>query len=661
MDQFISKTYLLEKNPLTITLLDKEQTMLSLSTSYQIINMSRQKGGVHILADAASLSIHQFPERFVFEWKGKNIKVQFPIEGRWYGLGELVNQHWILNHVSLPLSDLLTADAGATGHSNLMSPVWMNEYGVLVIAHSPVKLGINQPQHAPTDFPEYVFGEEIPFNQRPVIDPKGKGDGLFTLVGDDLYLEVILAGDLVKAHKILVQTLGHPNETPPLSLFGAPVWTTWAQYKDKIDQELVLDFARKIKDSGFPYQVLEIDDRWQSAYGDLVFDPERFPDPKGMVDELHEMGFKVTAWVIPFMHKDSAAAQEAVEHGYTVQHQDGSLYLVRWWQGKAYLIDATNPEAMAWFGKRLHHLQDEVGIDGFKFDGGEAMYVPKDAKLHAPGSSRNNYSHNYAAWVAKHFSLCEVRTGWFNQTAPILFRIWDLWSTWGRDNGLRAIIPATLSLSITGYPFTFPDMIGGNGYFTFPKNRLLNAVITKGIIPMMEKRKRADAGDEDVGVHASDVPEMIATRPMFGWPTDELMIRWTQVNALLPVMQFSIMPWELGDKVAEICKQYTELHLDFAGLFEKWAAHAAKTGEPIIRPVYWLAPDDPIALECEDQFLVGDELLVAPVVDKGIRKRDIYLPPGEWRDHWTSLVHEGPTVLKDYDVPLTVLPFFHKE
>ena len=659
METFIRQSYLLSKDPFSIQFVEGDRTLLSLSTSLRIINMQEKENGLHIDFEDASLKIFQVGNRFTLNWAGKAIKNQFKLDGRWFGIGELVNQPWKLNDITLPAHEMLTSDSGATGYSNLMSPIWMNDGGVLMIAHSPVKLGINQPESPPTEFPEYVFGEEIPFDQRPAFDTHGVGDGFLTLIGDDLDVEVFLTGDLVNAHNKLTKVVGHPKETPPLSLFGAPVWTTWAQYKDLIDQETVLDFAHQIKDNDFPYQVLEIDDRWQEMYGDLAFDTERFPDAKGMIDKLHEMGFKVTSWVIPFLHRQSAAGKEAVEHGYAVKTKDGEPYLVRWWQGRGYLIDSTNPAAMSWFGQRLQKLQDETGLDGFKFDGGEAMYVPEDGVLHQPGRSRNHYSHAYVDWISKNYSFCEVRTGWMNQQAPILFRMWDLWSTWGRDNGLGAVIPATLLMSMTGYPFTFPDMIGGNGYFTFPKNKVLNNIITKGIIPIMERQKKDATQDEDVGVMASDVPPMIQKMAMFGWPTKELMIRWTQLNALMPVMQFSIMPWELGEDCAAICRDFTNLHLEFTPLFERVALETAETGYPVVRPVYWLAPNDPKALECDDQFLIGNELLVAPVVEKGQRKRDIYLPPGVWMDHWTGKVYEGSTVLKDHPAPLEQIPFFY--
>jgi len=650
--------YRIEKEPFRIIFLRDSEDILSLSTPYKIADISESSGLIKVDCGRAILTILIDNDRLTFDWEGNNIENRFSLEGCWYGLGELVHQRLLLNDLMLPLSDLIISDSGATGLSNLMTPAWMNDRGILILARTPVKAGINQPPgHLPIRREQFI-GDEVPFKYLPRADPGGQGDRQLTLIGDDMNLVIYFRADVIAAHKALVSEVGFPERTPPLSLFGAPVWTTWAHYKDKINQNIVLNFAHEITTNGFPYHVLEIDDRWQSRYGDLEFDRERFPDARGMIDELHAMGFKVTVWIIPFIHKLAAAAPEAVEKGYVVRDSEGSPYPVRWWQGRAYLLDVTNPAAMGWFGKRLRRLQESVGLDGFKFDGGEASYLPPDAVLHQAIDSRNEYSHRYVKWVAEKFSFCEVRTGWFNQTSRILFRLWDLWSTWTHANGLRSIIPATISLSLTGYPFTFPDMIGGNGYFTFPENRFLNYLIARIIIPLIERSKRSSSGDEDVSISASDVPGLIQKLPAFGWPTAELMIRWTQLNALMPVMQFSIKPWDFGSRCAGICRRYADLHLEFTPLFEELAEKVTATGEPIIRPVFWMAPHDRRALVCDDQFLVGDSLLVAPVLYKGKRERDIYLPPGTWQDYWNGRLYTGPMVLEKYPVPLDILPIF---
>ena len=166
-------------------------------------------------------------------------------------------------------------------------------------------------------------------------------------------------------------------------------------------------------------------------------------------------------------------------------------------------------------------------------------------------------------------------------------------------------------MSMSGYPLFLPDMIGGNAYVEQP-----------------------DA---------------------------ELMIRWAQVNALMPGMQFSLAPWDYGEETSRLCREAALLHQQMAPDILKAVENSVLSGEPVIRPLFWIAPGDPVALTCDDQFLLGDMFLAAPIVTRGQRKRDIYLPVGHWVDKWSGQVHDGPTWLRDYPTPLDVLPLFRLE
>jgi alpha-glucosidase (family GH31 glycosyl hydrolase) len=203
-----------------------------------------------------------------------------------------------------------------------------------------------------------------------------------------------------------------------------------------------------------------------------------------------------------------------------------------------------------------------------------------------------------------------VRSGWKNQRAPIFFRQWDKTTAWGLGNGLHSVLTGILTLGLSGYPFTLPDMVGGNAY-----------------------DEKADA---------------------------ELMIRWTQLNALLPAVQFSLAPWDYGEECTSICRRYADLHTEFAPRILELAKETTETGKPIIRPIFWLDKNNEEALTCDDEFLLGDDVLVAPVVHPNLRQRTILLPPGKWKDHWTGEIFEGPARLIDYPAPLEILPFFEK-
>jgi hypothetical protein len=607
----------LSREPFTFSLYRNDRPILTIAPHPEPVRdwqLDDQTAQIHF--PSAKLTLTLTENTLSVHWQSKTSDLQSPISNRfpltspWFGLGQLLHQLWPLNKAMLAESPLITSDNGPTGLSCILTPALLSADGLALLVHSwPLSVGINQP---PPDRRRHKWDlgpQQAPFDERPWADPGGVGDGHLTLAGPGLRYDVLLADDLPGAHRRLIERLGKPTGTPPAELFTRPTWTTWARYKTQINQHVVLNFAREISARGYPYHVLEIDDRWQARYGDLGFDLARFPDPRGMVDELHRLGFKVTAWVIPFLEPASQAFAEGAARGYLVRTPGGEPYLVPWWQGRGGLLDVSHPEALAWFLARLRALQAETGLDGFKFDAGEGVFFPNDAVTHAP-LTPNEYSHRYVSFVAEHFALCEVRTGWFNQRAPIFFRQWDKTTNWSRANGLRSVIAGALSLALTGYPFVLPDMIGGNAY-----------------------AEEADA---------------------------ELMIRWAQLNALLPAMQFSLAPWDYGEECDRLCREAAQLHQAYAVRIVRLAEEAARTGAPIIRPLSWLAPHDEQALLCDDEFLLGEDVLVAPVVEAGARSRDLYLPPGDWRDASTGETFRGPVKLANFPAPLSRLPVFER-
>jgi len=651
-----------ENNPWECRIIRDGEIILHLSTLYTTSDSESKKDHHKFNFDDSSLLIQIKGTNISFKWQGKDIQTHFPLSGYWYGGGELINQPLLWNQVMFSLTEFITCDNGQTGLSTALSPTWLSSLGISLTVNSPFSVGVNQPPASYLNWQKGMSTDLIPFEQRPFIDLNGDGDGKFTLVGDNLEFEISVEDNILESYRSYIKEQGGPKKTPPLELMGAPIWTTWARYKDKIDQDTVMQFAQEIKGNGYPYHVLEIDDRWQTHYGDLEFDPDRFSDPKGMIKNLHDMGFKVTVWVIPFFHPNSKFGREGAKAGYFAKDGSGDPYLVKWWQGKGYLLDVTNPDALAWYKNKLDQFMDEMGLDGYKFDAGEGKYAPPEAVFFNELSSSNEYTHLYVKWISENYSFCEVRSGWNNQKSPIFFRLWDLWSTWGYDNGLRSIIPSTLAMSLAGYPFVFPDMIGGNAYFTFPRNRFLNWILQRVVVPILERKvKNQSDSPEDETLGLADVPPFLEKSTLFGYPTPELMIRWAQANVFLEVMQFSLAPWDFGEECNEICRKSAELHLEFLPTLQKFAQRAVETGEPIIRPVFWLAPMDEEALICDDQFLVGDEILVAPVLYAKQNTREVYFPPGIWRDHYSGDLFTGPTTIENYPAPLSKLPFFIKE
>jgi alpha-glucosidase len=152
-----------------------------------------------------------------------------------------------------------------------------------------------------------------------------------------------------------------------------------------------------------------------------------------------------------------------------------------------------------------------------------------------------------------------------------------------------------------------------------------------------------------------------------GAPTPELFVRWMQLGALIPLFRGHTEkgtpdqePWAFGDEVEEISRTYLELRYTMIHHLYDLAYEASQNGVPIVRPLFMEFPQDQTTYPIEDAYMVGDDLLVAPVVEKGAVSRMVYLPQGaQWLDYWTGKAYEGGQSY-DVDTPLDVMPLFVK-
>ena len=212
----------------------------------------------------------------------------------------------------------------------------------------------------------------------------------------------------------IVREIGYPQSTPPEDYFRQQIFTTWVEYKTEVSQLKVLEFAHAIREAKIPAGFIEIDDKWESHYGDTQFDATKFPNPRAMVDALHGMGFKVTLWLHPFVNLDSNTYAQLRHSGNLVGDRSGDAGLIQWWQGIGAVWDFSNPVAAAAYRARLAELQSRYGFDGFKFDGGDVNLVPRDLKTHADITAAQ-YADVYNRETTAHFSYNEARVGVYSQ------------------------------------------------------------------------------------------------------------------------------------------------------------------------------------------------------------------------------------------------------
>ena len=193
---------------------------------------------------------------------------------------------------------------------------------------------------------------------------------------------------------------------------------------------------------------------------------------------------------------------------------------------------------------------------------------------------------------------------------PLVQRLRDKSHTWG---DVQVLIPDMIGLGLIGHQFGCPDMIGGGEWTSFQDTSVLD---------------------------------------------EELIVRSAQVSALMPMMQFSVAPWRvLSKENLTICKNMANLHFKMGNEIMELARECAVSGEPMVRNLEYEYPGKGYEA-VKDQFLLGDKILVAPVVVKGQRSREVIFPDGKWQGDDGSVV-TGP-VKNNIDVPMERLPWYRK-
>lgn len=413
---------------------------------------------------------------------------------------------------------------------------------------------------------------------------------------------------------------------PPLPpRWGLGVWKCLIGGRDR-----VLADVRRLADANVPLDAVWIYDAMEDRSGwgwpwqiHGPVPPGSYPDLPGLIDELQGEGLAVLGYLNPFLVPGRPGFTEARERGYLVNTPSGAVFTEPWMAGdrRAYL-DFTHPDAVAWWQDRVRHALGSVGFDGAMQDYGEDAPVDGIYASGQPGAMvRNAYSMHYAQAardaaqdVKPGATTLFARGGYTGSQSSVTGRFTgDQHRSWDRQTGIGSVLPAMLSGSISGWPYWGPDIAG---FFD--------------------------------GDGARDV---------------ELWTRWTQLGALSPVMrdmlgaQADPVGVFTSDDTLATFAGYARLHQALMPYLHGLTEQAGRTGLPLIRPLWLAAPTDPVAWTVEDAYLLGDDLLVAPVVTNGARNRPVYLPVGQWRDYWTGEVLTGGRWISA-DAPVQQIPLF---
>lgn len=422
------------------------------------------------------------------------------------------------------------------------------------------------------------------------------------------------AGDTLKeAYLSAAATFGRDSLSVPRELMTHPQYCTWTEMLTDITQEKVLDYARSIQESGMPYAALILDDGWMRAYGEWEFVQEKFSSPKAMVEELHKAGFKVQLWLVPFVDKNARDYELLVQNDALVRGADGKVAEREWWNGTSPVLDMTSPFAWNWLKNQLDSLVERYGIDGFKFDAGDCIYYSDDDITAKPTTA----SGQNLLWAefAGQYRYSELRACFNYAGRHTIIRLCDKRRSWDRAEGLGALVPNMINAGLCGYPYTCADMIGGGSI--------------------------ADFEGEGHGIDY------------------ELISRFCECAALMPCMQFSNAYWRRNDIIKEMFLKYAKLHLELKEYLTALIDEAENTHAPILRALEYEFPHQGFEKEVDD-FMLGSEYLVSPVIVKGQTEKTLTLPCGsDWLYVPTGERYRGGEKVI-VPAPVGMLPYFKK-
>lgn len=403
------------------------------------------------------------------------------------------------------------------------------------------------------------------------------------------------------------QITGRPK-LPPKWTFGH--WMSRITYKSQQEVERV---AGELRSHRIPTDVLHIDTGWFTEEGncDLRFDPVKFPDPAGMAQRLHGQGYHLSVWQWPNMIVGNPMCEEAKARDFLVKRSDGKVYHQAGYADDAAVLDYSNPDMVAWVQEKFRALF-RLGVDVIKVDFGEG--APVDGCYYGyPGYAMHNlYPLLYSKAI---FDVTEeffgegnaaiwARSAWAGSQRYPVHWSGDGVATW-RD--LPCTLRSGLSFGLSGFPFWSHD-IGG----------------------------------------------------FVGKPAPELYARWVQLGMFSSHARAHGAPprepWAYGLQTEAIYRQYAELRYRLLPYLYSQAVEAVQRSLPVLRALVLEFQDDPTVFTIDDQYLLGDSFLVAPIMEETNQRR-VYLPAGNWVDYWTKERVTGARWL-DVEAPLEVLPMW---
>jgi len=397
--------------------------------------------------------------------------------------------------------------------------------------------------------------------------------------------------------EILEKYTALTGRAPQLPEWSFGLWLSTSFVTD-YDEKTVTAFIDEMEKREIPLDVFHFDCFWMREYQwcDFEWDPRTFPEPKAMLARLKSRGLKISLWINPYIGQASPLFAEGKQGGYFLKCSDGSVWQWDLWQAGNAIVDFTNPQAREWFKSKLRPLL-EMGVDCFKTDFGER--IPTDVIYHNgadPMQMHNLYTQLYNATVWE--LLQEVK----GKDAIVFARSATVGGQkmpvhWGGDNSssfesMAESLRGGLSLSLSGFGYWSHDIGGFEGN---PDPAVFKRWLAFGLLSSHSRLH----GNESVRV-----------------------------------------PWSIDEEAVDVTRTFANLKKKLHPYLVETMREVSEKGLPMMRPMLLAFPEDPTSWFLDQQYMLGPDLLVAPVFNS---EGDVtfYLPAGKWQNYFTDEIIEG--------------------
>ncbi|KAM6461626.1 SITS-binding protein-like isoform 2-T2 [Liasis olivaceus] len=528
----------------------------------------------------------------------------------WYGGASVSSQHWPLNSVNIKSQPFTISNLSKTpnAYGSVLERYFLGSTGVtmMIASDTPISLSVERDKHFCL---ENTTGTDMA----------------------SLQYTVCVSRNITSAHQELGSQLlkQQQRRLPDTDILRLPVWRYYgvADSVAKMEQGLK-SFYNKLQRHNLGEGIIALSEESTA----LLRNMDRIYLPMLRKKRLHALRLtmnyfrikplKLSITLSPYTSINSPLFQRSLQEGkeefWLSRHSESGDYsvpLLTKWKGQfSACLNITSQTAVLWYLSQVNLLKQQLGAKYVVFEGGEGNMFMEQAIPPPVDLRGDKYIRIFALMAAMLGNSSIITGGTRSSHLPLFLQMNPRQSDWSYT-GLKGIIPSVLHYSLLGYNFFIPDAIGGTLSGEFLTN-------------------------------------------------EELYIRWLQIVTFLPVMSFRTPPWVCCDDwVLNLTRHYIQRHQHFVvPLIEKYSQEWVSRGDPIFRPTWWLSPTEPAAFTIDDQFLIGEEVLVAPVTEQGQFQRDIYLPREgqKWMDTNTAQVFDGGNFLRNYSVPLVDVPVFIK-